>query len=566
MPSSSSSSYSASSRWWGVQVALYCGCLILQSSWAVMNTTIDYDNPANYDYPKDLDMCSMPWRPVLKVDPQGRVVYGSVEEVKSQSLRGSLFRIKLIRPEGPYLLNVDNTNVKLENVCAESIWHVSDNGTHISTNPEWRYYLLCTDGSVSVINSPIERPPNWTQPASGNMVAAIQDAEKNFGTVTNESVDMVWYVKNICQEKPTYSHALDGTQMGGSFKNLKYMVNLGEARCVIRDRGYSFTMNNIVIGSKGKEINGQNIGHISQEFTQTGLAFKLVPYYWHASLTTSGHRDNTKYFVGTTQPRGHNNDFVPLDWYVDRCWKKVYVNNMHGEPLWGTLHELIFLISLGHRVRVRYDNTILEANSIRITENTVVVQSIEEMKRRGGKSKYKYFFNTETMWQWSTIHTTGKVRTYNFFVSNMRRYDSQTLKREVHWMVDTRTWNRVYTTPPGPYTRYENLVEAVERGASIRFSVQQDQRAGFLFTHADNVRLDRATGTVYAQCLRHVSDKKDPSREGEYEIQEYSPFYWFLMISSDGFMTMSAWKTQSRTPQYSNKMAPQVNVTWYASR
>ena len=208
----------------------------------------------------------------------------------------------------------------------------------------------------------------------------------------------------------------------------------------------------------------------------------------------------------------------------------------------------------------------MEATAIRISEQTVIAQSIEEMQRRGTQDAYKYFFNTETMWKWTTVHSTGMVKTYTYRVRDMSFYKKEKIETSVRWLVDTRHWKRVYSTPPSPFQSgtVDDLVTAVHRGASIRFNVQQDVKAGFFFTNADNVRVDEATSTVYAQCLRHVSDQKDQtSSNNEYEIQK-SPFHWFLMISSEGVMAMSAWKTQSRTQLYDD-VAPEANITWFAS-
>ena len=377
---------------------------------------------------------------------------------------------------------------------------------------------------------------------------------------------MLWYVKKLGKGKPVYSHFLDGSRVSGSLDDLFSMAKLGETRCVMRDRGYAFTMNNLVMDKTAGEINGQSLFHVGQMFKEDALDFRVPPYYWYSSWTTTGRRDNTRWYVGTTQPRGHNNDFVALDWHVDSCWREVYVNDKYGYPLKGSLEELIFFISLGHRVRIQYENTAIEANAIRISGQTVIVQSIEELKRRGTLNADKYFFNTDTMWKWTTAHTTGTVKTYTYRVKDMSFYKKEKKEAIIFWSVDCRPWKRVYSTPPSPTqtTTVDDLINAVQRGASIRFNLQQDFKAGFFFTNADNVRVDEVNQIVYAQCLRHISDQKDQaSTNNEYEIQ-MNPFHWFLMISSEGVMAMSAWKTQSRTQLYDD-VAPEANITWFAS-
>ncbi|KAL8615533.1 hypothetical protein ACOMHN_028196 [Nucella lapillus] len=516
--------------------------------------------------PRAQAVCQRSWRPVLELDHTGAVKSGSLDEVRQLAMQASLFRIKFLKPEGPYLLNVDNTNVRGDHVCGESLWHVSDNGTHISTSVEWLFHLICTNGEVEVISSPYSRPDGWNLDPKASYVARKQDAKGNFGNITKSVIPMIWYVKGLGPGNPVYSNFLDGTRASGSLKDLFYMAELGEVRCMMRDRGYAFVANNVVVDRDANELNAQSLGHISQRFSQVALSFRETPYYWLASLTTDGRRDNTRYFVGNTQPRGHNNDFVALDWHVDSCWREVYVHDKDGMGLGGSLDELILLVSLGHRVRLQYDKTVLEANSVRISDRTVIAQSLEEVKRRGGQGGDKYFFNTDTLWKWTTAHTTGRVKTNLYKVKDMTSFDQNVVKSGVRWMVDTRTWKRVHSWPPKGNLMVDSmdvLIAAVKSGASIRFSLQQDTTAGFFFTNADNVRYDQERNTVYAQCLRHISDKRDQVHQNEYLIQP-RPFHWFLMISSDGVMAMSAWKTEERTQLY-DSISPEADITWFAS-
>lgn len=138
-------------------------------------------------------------------------------------------------------------------------------------------------------------------------------------------------------------------------------------------------------------------------------------------------------------------------------------------------------------------------------------------------------------------------------------------KFSVRWMVDTRSWKRVLSTNSlgaVTYGEIPQLINAVKQGAAIRFNLQQDFTAGFFFTNADNIRVDLENSAVYAQCLRHISDKR-ADISNEYDLQN-KPFHWFLMISSEGIMAMSAWRVDSRTQLY-DSVAPEANITWFAS-
>ena len=69
---------------------------------------------------------------------------------------------------------------------------------------------------------------------------------------------------------------------------------------------------------------------------------------------------------------------------------------------------------------------------------------------------------------------------------------------------------------------------------------------------------------VYAQALHHVSDMKAKNLvPDEYELQP-SAFHWYLMISSEGDVRMSAWYVGKDERQYDER-APSANVTWFAN-
>lgn len=506
-------------------------------------------------------VCQRPWRKMLRIDETGNVLEGSVDAVRDAALEGSLLRVVLNALE-VYSLNIENVNVRDDHLCGESVWHVTHNGTHVSTTVAWVHMLLCTTGEAHVVQTNFSRPPDSGFKPNASTTELTTDALVNFGKLYDSRLPMTWYVKRIsCDSKPVYSHYLDGSRVTGSFADLHYMAHLGEVHCVMRDRGYAFFMNNIVVTND--TVNGQSLNHLGQQFTTQALTFKSPPYYWFSSWSTDGKRDNSRWFVGTAQPRGHNNDYVALDWYVDSCWRLVYENDQYGLPKSGSLDELILMISLGHRVRVMVDDTVVEANSIRVTDGFVIAQTLEEMGRRRTGSSDNFFFNTEAMWKWSTIHTTGTVRDVYISVNTMKTMRRDWRSTSVRWMVDTRSWKRMLSTNNhGQVTsgQVPDLIAAVTNGASIRFNLQQDVAAGFFFTNADNVRVDN--GVVFAQCLRHISDKRS-IKANEYEIQ-LKPFYWFLMISSLGDMAMSAWHVEMREQLY-DSVAPEANITWFAS-
>jgi len=133
-------------------------------------------------------------------------------------------------------------------------------------------------------------------------------------------------------------------------------------------------------------------------------------------------------------------------------------------------------------------------------------------------------------------------------------------------MVDTRPWRLVLQTrdPPGEEIKGSNfdLQNAINEGASIRLNVVLDPLEGSFFTNADNLRVDLATDTIFAQAMDHLSDKKS-TQPGEYEFQR-NLFQWYLLISSQGPVRMSAWMYGSREFKY-DESSPEAEVTWFAN-
>ena len=88
-----------------------------------------------------------------------------------------------------------------------------------------------------------------------------------------------------------------------------------------------------------------------------------------------------------------------------------------------------------------------------------------------------------------------------------------------------------------------------------------DEKGSDFITEPENVRIDEIENIVYAQAMKHVSDMKTAVPD-EYQLQT-NAFYWYLMISSDGIVRMSAWYVGKDLRKYDER-APSANITWYA--
>lgn len=204
------------------------------------------------------------------------------------------------------------------------------------------------------------------------------------------------------------------------------------------------------------------------------------------------------------------------------------------------------------------------ANNVRVSSaGAVAAQLLDAVVRN---SSWGESIRKDTAHLWTIAHSTGSVRTYEYLVGSSLRKSLPLSKKSVSWSVDTRPWVCVLKTEDqghvveGSVTR---LRSALEQGASIRINLQLDTMSGDFFTEPDNIRVDEVKGVVYAQAMSHVSDQKAATSAAEYELQPKA-FHWYLMISSDGDVQMSAWFVGKNERLYDER-APFANITWFAN-
>ena len=75
------------------------------------------------------------------------------------------------------------------------------------------------------------------------------------------------------------------------------------------------------------------------------------PYFWFSSWSTNGRRHNARWLVGEHTARGHNSDWVSIDWYADTCWRTIYTHDSTGYPEFGTVQELIEQVLIGIKTK-----------------------------------------------------------------------------------------------------------------------------------------------------------------------------------------------------------------------
>ncbi|XP_012943083.1 uncharacterized protein LOC101851529 [Aplysia californica] len=497
-----------------------------------------------------IGMCDQPWTPTFAHDYRGVAVLGSRSILQERILKGYMVRVQFSTKEWAINFMLDDFTFRGRHVCGGASWILSDNGTHIDTDADWLPTLVCTNGEVNRLN--------YTT-ASWNREIGKQDLELDG--------EIWWFSKpTSCDEQPVYSQFVDGSVAYGSLNKLLKLSKWSELRVSMRDRGYSFLVQNTKTYDN-ELLTAQSLNHISLRYTSSAVKYNEAPYYnWLAVWATNGRRDVSRWYLSNTTLYKHNNDFVSLDWYGDQCWRRVYSTDYDGFPTYGSLEELIQLVKLGHRLRMHFDGYTLKANGIRVLDGQIVAQTIEEYARRGSYPSYEApFFNSKARAVYRLVHSTGMVKTYMYNIDDFQLSEKTQKKFAIDWMVDTRKWVKVFRTDANGQVTFgmkRDLEEAVGLGASVRLDIEQDELAGQFFTEADNVRLNFFTTEIYAQALKHVSDQKQQSVD-EYILQS-DIFRWSLMVSTNGVVAMNARRLTSKTHLY-DAVSPATNVTWFVN-
>ncbi|XP_070181076.1 uncharacterized protein [Littorina saxatilis] len=493
-------------------------------------------------YIEDTDIrnvCERQWTLVYANSAEGDAWAGSKKKLMDDVVSGKKIKVTLLDYAETYQIRVDNVNKRKDDVCAESLGHLAHNGTHVDEVSPKRYLLVCTSGHVSTL--------------------------EDSGVQTTRQQAMYWYTQELSDKgRPVFSHYIDGSPARGSLQNLWSAARTMQLRGVMRDRGYVFPMQNVAVDVPTGVVTGQSIKHIGQSIKGGRIQFFAQPYLWFSSWSTTGRRDNSRWTVGAHTARGHNQDWVSLDWYADTCWRVIYTHDSTGFPEFGSARDLIEQVRAGHRVLLTIDDVTFEASNVRVSNEVVGAQVLDAVVRGGWTVPGKYDIRKNTAYHWILAHTSGTIRSYEYLVGTSSRKGSENIKA-ITWSVDTRPWRVVLKTEDQGRIVEGNpnlLRKAVEQGASIRINIGLDEKSGDFLTEPENVRIDEDMNIVYAQAMNHVSDKKSVTPD-EYELQT-SAFYWYLMISSEGDVRMSAWYVGKDERQYDER-APSANITWFAN-
>ncbi|XP_013072103.2 uncharacterized protein LOC106059108 [Biomphalaria glabrata] len=477
----------------------------------------------------------------------------TVEVLRNNILMGK--PVKVVITQGMYkeTFNLDNLNMNGLVICGESIERMS---RPIGPDSEFQPIIVCTNGDVSFLNISAR---SW----NGYVLAHAWKVDSLMFSTRDYSPEHI----------PVTSRYLDGSSSNGIRDNFMAMAVKSEMRGVMRDRGYAFTMDNIHIDYATKHISGQSLSHVSQSLTSAGgIVFRDPPYHWLSSWETTGRRDSARWTMGDMKPLKHTNDYVALQWYADSCWSVVYEHDKNGQPLRGSFETLKTFVKMGYRVRVNFDGYSLEANSVFVSPDDVIVaQTSAEMARRGGADNDKTFFNTKTRQIFRLIHTTGVVRSHLYFIENGELSAKSTENMQMTWSVDTRPWNQVVVMDSKNNVTFGNvtsLLYAMET-SSIRVKLELKESLfngnnSEMFLEMTNVRSPNVTDgvpEVVAQSLRTVPFYRQGSSK-DYFMYLKNNVKQYLQVSTKTGLTVAQFDMVTRAYVKPSDWLVE-SITWY---
>ncbi|XP_046560186.1 uncharacterized protein LOC124269215 [Haliotis rubra] len=479
------------------------------------------------------------WVKVLETSENGTVLFGRKQALQETVKHGGRIRIG----RSTYFTEADNCqNVKGE-VCCEALMHISKNGWNIfQTNVYWWMSNVCTTG-------------NW------HMIRYYVG-----GTYLSESrhtYTLTWFVLKTKTIQPVYSTFGRGTLKSGSVDTLISSILQGNSISVSQEKKAVFPVQNIEIfntGSGGNAtISAEHIWSVSQTGVGNHLEFQGNAYWWFLILNTAGTRTMSRWNLGSHTARGQSQDKVVLDWFVDPCWVPIHnYSDLVSDTLW-TRYTLQRLIEAGHNVKVKFGNTIVAAESIRLTDKHVAVQSISSLARADSKT-----FVSDLNWEFRVLSTTGSVRTYRPLVGSSSTDPlGYTVGRQaMTWYVDTRRWHLLFhLLLDGKVAKGSALAvrQAVQDGADIRVAFKLPNDHGFRYHKVDNIGLG-PTPDLAAQIVRALRDNATSC--DEFELDRI-PQWSFKLITTTGFVHTSNWVVGDHVSK--GRTSERAEIKWFAS-
>ncbi|KAK3596743.1 hypothetical protein CHS0354_036367 [Potamilus streckersoni] len=260
----------------------------------------DHSNRGDSVINEPIDWFSDPcWMLAYQSYENGTLADGSLELLVSAVLSGH--RVRIVR--GGYSVEADQINVRGGQVSAQVLSHVSKaNITSFQENVYWYWQELSTTGSVRTIRYNVGENTN-----RGNSIAVEE---------------MAWYIDTRKWRK-VYGTNIQGISTFGNKVDLAKAVREGAEvryRLYVKDHPNDSILmqaDNLAVNSDGN-VGAMHVRSVSLVNIETSeVEFQANPYWWFTIVSTTGRVDISRWTVGEHVDRGHSNEVMGVDWFVN---------------------------------------------------------------------------------------------------------------------------------------------------------------------------------------------------------------------------------------------------------
>lgn len=239
------------------------------------------------------------WKHIHTHDASGQSVDGSRYSLILAIQSGSRVRFQ-ISTWGYYTAEADNLSVRNGHVTAQALKHVSKASLEkFQNNAYWWWLMVSTTGTVRA-----------TRYNVGGGVHRSNSVHK---------LQIKWFVDTRPWTRVLSTNQV-GSPLSGSKAALVEAIRAGASvRCVHRNGAYAFPAQNLAL--HGNEVAAQTINSVSmQNVPNSWYEMMIQPraYWWFTIVDTTGRREMSRWSVGKKISRGHNNDRIAINWFVNK--------------------------------------------------------------------------------------------------------------------------------------------------------------------------------------------------------------------------------------------------------
>ena len=510
-------------------------------SWATCGRGVCLGGPAPYI---GADCSISRWTLVYEHDTDGSVMYGRREDLDEAVRAGAALTVYI--PRSQHTIQAEHVHFEDGQVCAQFWKHGSFSGrVAFQTNVYWWILIVCTSGYGQATRYYV---------GGGHFVD------------TDFTYRIQWYVKYPYKLLPVLKMDAAGRVESGSVAALRKAVRNGKAMYALMSDGTTsdlLPLTNVAI--RQSQVTAQSINRVSLKACDAGRCPFTDSAVWLSYLLSSARSDVvvTRREVDSAVRRADVHQQAAISWLVDDCWQLALVHDGHGTASQGNLGRLQDAVRAGHRVRVRLpglQDNVAEADGLQIKNGVVSGYFLTYISDDNGALP-DIAPAQVTHAVWMTVSTSGIVRMRRQKLGSIEK--GRTTRRAfdcVMWFVDTRPWTLTLSVSAAGTVEGGSklaLVAAVERGATVRYSVRvsTDQLTS---VGVDNLHIYQKD--VIAQNTFSMS--MAPAADDANEIDFMDNPYWDLtIVTTTGRYETSRWtygKHESRTRDVKN-----VAVDWF---